>query len=150
MNSDVLPEKPMRPGLGEILVLCLLAIIFMLMLGLLFSDLGSVLLFSSYHPEGGDLLWTLPMRFTGATLSGCLLVVVSILVFGKSRKTIPLFSFLVLTPGLVFAATLYFDAEAISYTKQKIEDQGMALCKEATVGRGKYVRKSLEFRPSCN
>lgn len=106
--------------------------------------------FAEANPRGGILNWDLPGHLWSTVILVCLLIAV-IVIQGSSQKTKKALIPLTLIIAIAAPSVLIYFGDDLKYeATYLIQKQGMQLCEEGVVGRGKYSQQTLEFKPTCN
>lgn len=144
----LLESKSSRLGVKIIILLIGIAVFIKTLASL--ESLRSIYSFAGVNPEGGILIWDLPGHLWSTVVLICLLIAV-IVIHGRSRKIKKVSIPLVLVIAIAAPTALIYYGDDLKYRATNIiQDQGMQLCKEEVVGRGKYSRQTLEFKPICS
>lgn len=106
--------------------------------------------FAEANPQGGILNWDLPGHLLSTLILVCLLVSLITIQRGSQKtKKVVIPVVLIIALAAPFAI-IYYGDELKNRVTSIIQEQGMQLCQEGVVGRGKYSRQTLEFKPICS
>jgi len=142
-----LESKPSRLGVKIIILLIGIAAFIKTLASL--ESLRSIYSFAGVNPEGGILIWDLPGHLWSTVVLVCLLIAVSV-IQGGSQKTKKALIPLTLIIAIAAPSVLIYFGDDLKYeATYLIQKQGMQLCEEGVVGRGKYSQQTLEFKPTC-
>lgn len=140
-------DKPSRVGFG-IVILFIGAAIFVKMLAII-NSLDNINSFAQENTQGGKLIWELTGHLWSTFILTCLLIALIVIQYQSSISQKRLLPVLLLMAIAAPATMIYFDNDIKDGAKVTIQKQGMELCAEGVIGRGKFSQAYLEFKPHC-